>query len=225
MTGGSGSIPTPLAGVLVRMREDLYRGRAEDVMTAVSQALNMGALPRDILSGGLIAGMDEVGKDFRDGKLYMPEVLVAARAMKAGLRVLEPLLAGAGAPSLGRVVLGTVAGDIHDIGKNLVAIMMEGAGFEVVDLGIDRSAEDFLAAVKEARPHILGMSALLTTTMPAMGQVVEALKAEGLRDSVVVLVGGAPLTPAFAQAIGADAYCRDAAVAVETAKRFLKGRR
>jgi corrinoid protein of di/trimethylamine methyltransferase len=224
MTGEGGSISTPLEDLLIRMREDLYRGRDGDVAAAVTQALSMGTSPREVLSGGLLGGMDAVGRDFRDGKLYMPEVLVAARAMKAGLRVLEPLLAGAGAPSLGRVVLGTVEGDIHDIGKNLVAIMMEGAGFEVVDLGIDRSTDDFLAAVKEARPQILGMSALLTTTMPAMGKVVEALKAEGLRDDVVVLVGGAPLTPAFAQAIGADAYCRDAAVAVETAKSLLKGR-
>jgi len=224
MTGEDGSISTPLADLLIRMREDLYRGRAGDVATAVCRALEMGTPPRDVLSRGLIAAMDEVGRDFRDGKLYMPEVLVAARAMKAGLRVLEPLLAGTEAPSLGRVVLGTVAGDIHDIGKNLVAIMMEGAGFEVVDLGIDRSTEDFLAAVREARPQVLGMSALLTTTMPAMGKVVEALKAEGLRDDLVVLVGGAPLTPAFAQAIGADAYCRDAAVAVETVKSLLKGR-
>ena len=222
MTDGNGAAPSPLQDLLLRMRDDLYRGRQEGVAEGVSEALRLGGDPQEVLSGGLIAAMDVVGRDFRDGKLYMPEVLVAARAMKAGLRILEPLLAGGGGATSGRVVLGTVSGDIHDIGKNLVAIMMEGAGFEVVDLGIDRSAEDFIAAVKEARPRILGMSALLTTTMPAMGKVVEALRAEGLREELVVLVGGAPLTPAFAQAIGADAYCRDAAVAVETAKALLR---
>jgi corrinoid protein of di/trimethylamine methyltransferase len=224
MTSGSDASHMALQELLGQMREDLYRGRDGKVAEVVSRALSQGMAPGGILSDGLIAGMDEVGKDFRDGKLYMPEVLVAARAMKAGLRVLEPHLAGSGAATLGRVVLGTVAGDIHDIGKNLVAIMMEGAGFEVLDLGIDRSTEDFVAAVRETRPHILGMSALLTTTMPAMGKVVEALRTEGLREGLVVLMGGAPLTPAFAQAMGADAYCRDAAVAVDTAKALLRGR-
>jgi 5-methyltetrahydrofolate--homocysteine methyltransferase len=194
------------------------------VTAGIAEALELGAAPREVLAGGLIAGMEVVGGDFRDGKLYVPEVLLAARAMKAGIRLLTPLLAGTGAPTLGRVVLGTVAGDIHDIGKNLVAVMLEGAGFEVVDLGTSRSTEDFLAAVREVHPRFLGMSALLTTTMPAMGQVVQALGTDGLRRDLEILVGGAPLTPAFARSIGADAYCRDAAVAVETARALLGAR-
>jgi 5-methyltetrahydrofolate--homocysteine methyltransferase len=159
--------------------------------------------------------------DFRDGILFVPEVLMAAKAMKAGMAILRPLLAETGAPRVGTMVIGTVKGDIHDIGKNLVGMMMEGAGFEVIDLGINNSAEKYLDAIREHQPDILGMSALLTTTMPYMRVVIQALKDEGIRQEIIVLVGGAPLNEAFAEDIEADAYCRDAAVAVETAKKFM----
>jgi methylmalonyl-CoA mutase cobalamin-binding domain/chain len=174
-----------------------------------------------VLTKALVEGMRIVGVDFRDGILFVPEVLMAANAMKAGMSILRPLLVETGAPKLGKMVIGTVKGDIHDIGKNLVAMMMEGAGFEVVDLGINTSVETFLDALESHRPDILGMSALLTTTMPYMKTVIEALKAKGIRNDVIVLVGGAPVNEQFAEAIGADAYCRDASVAVETARRFL----
>jgi 5-methyltetrahydrofolate--homocysteine methyltransferase len=165
--------------------------------------------------------MDIVGVDFRDGILFVPEVLMAAKAMKAGMAILRPLLAETGAPQVGTMVIGTVKGDIHDIGKNLVAMMMEGAGFKVVNLGINNDADKFIAAIREHNPELLGMSALLTTTMPYMQVVIKALKEQGLRDQVIVLVGGAPLNAAFAEEIEADAYCRDAAVAVETAKKLI----
>jgi 5-methyltetrahydrofolate--homocysteine methyltransferase len=165
--------------------------------------------------------MDIVGVDFRDGILFVPEVLMAAKAMKAGMAILRPLLAETGAPQVGTMVIGTVKGDIHDIGKNLVAMMMEGAGFTVINLGINTDAEKFINAIHEHKPDILGMSALLTTTMPYMGVVINTLKEQGLRDQLIVLVGGAPLNEAFAEEIGADAYCRDAAIAVETAKKLL----
>ena len=166
-----------------------------------------------------------VGVDFRDGILFVPEVLLAANAMKGGMEILRPLLAETGAESVGKVVIGTVKGDIHDIGKNLVAMMLEGAGFEVIDLGINTDADAFLAALDEHKPDILGMSALLTTTMPYMKVVIDTLKEKGRRDDQIVLVGGAPLNEEFATAIGADAYCRDAAVAAETAKSFVLARR
>jgi 5-methyltetrahydrofolate--homocysteine methyltransferase len=181
--------------------------------------------PYDVLTQGLVAGMDIVGVDFRDGILFVPEVLMAAKAMKAGMAILRPLLAETGAPKVGTLVIGTVKGDIHDIGKNLVAMMMEGAGFEVFNLGINNSVEKFMAAIDEHQPDILGMSALLTTTMPYMKVVIEALKERGIRQDMIVLVGGAPLNEAFAEEIEADAYCRDAAVAVETAKKFMAIRR
>jgi 5-methyltetrahydrofolate--homocysteine methyltransferase len=169
--------------------------------------------------------MDVVGVDFRDGVLFVPEVLMAAKAMKAGMEILRPLLAETGAPQIGTMVIGTVKGDIHDIGKNLVAMMMEGAGFKVVNLGINTDVEKFLAAIHEHKPDILGMSALLTTTMPYMDVVIKTLKEQALRDKLIVLVGGAPLNAAFAEEIEADAYCRDAAVAVETAKQLVALRR
>jgi 5-methyltetrahydrofolate--homocysteine methyltransferase len=178
--------------------------------------------PYDILTKGLVAGMDVVGIDFRDGILFVPEVLMAAKAMKAGMKVLRPLLTETNAPKMGTMVIGTVKGDIHDIGKNLVAMMMEGAGFEVINIGINNAAEAFIEAIREHQADILGMSALLTTTMPYMRVVIDALKEEGLRDDIVVLVGGAPLNEAFAEDIQADAYCRDAAVAVDTAKKFMQ---
>ncbi len=207
--------------LLELMMDDLYDGYADEVVTEVQEALARGMTPYDVLTQGLVAGMDIVGADFRDGILFVPEVLMAAKAMKAGMAVLRPLLAETGAPKIGKMVIGTVKGDIHDIGKNLVGMMMEGAGFEVIDLGINNSAEKYLAAIEAHQPDILGMSALLTTTMPYMRVVIDALKEKGIRQNLIVLVGGAPLNAAFAEDIEADAYCRDAAVAVETAKKLM----
>lgn len=204
-----------------RIQDDLYDGLDEDVVAGVNELLQRGMTPYDVLTQALVGGMDIVGADFRDGILFVPEVLMAAKAMKAGMAILRPLLAETGAPKTGKMVIGTVKGDIHDIGKNLVAMMMEGAGFEVINLGINNSADNFLEAVREHQPDILGMSALLTTTMPYMRVVIKALKETGVRDSLIVMVGGAPLTGAFAEEIEADAYCRDAAVAVETAKKLI----
>ena len=207
------------------MKEDLYDGYAQEIEEEVRELLERGHLPYDILTNGLVAGMDIVGNDFRDGILFVPEVLMAAKAMKAGMAILRPLLAETGAEKIGTMVVGTVKGDIHDIGKNLTSMMMEGAGFEVIDLGVNNSVEKFLAAIDEHKPDIVGMSALLTTTMPYMRVVIEALKEAGIRKDLIVLVGGAPLNEAFAEAIEADAYCRDAAVAVETAKKLIQLRR
>jgi methylmalonyl-CoA mutase cobalamin-binding domain/chain len=211
--------------ILELMGEDLYDGLADEVEAEVHELLGRGMVPYDVLTSGLVAGMDIVGVDFRDGILFVPEVLMAAKAMKAGMAILRPLLAETGAPKIGKMVIGTVKGDIHDIGKNLVGMMMEGAGFEVIDLGINNSAEKYLAAIHEHQPDILGMSALLTTTMPYMRVVINALKEEGIRKDIIVMVGGAPLNEAFAEDIEADAYCRDAAIAVETAKKFMAIRR
>ncbi len=212
----------PIAEILELMGEDLYDGYAEEVVEEVNECLSRGMTPYDVLTNGLVAGMDVVGVDFRDGILFVPEVLMAARAMKAGMSILRPLLAETGAQKVGTMVIGTVKGDIHDIGKNLVSMMMEGAGFEVINLGINNDVESFLGAIEEHNPDILGMSALLTTTMPYMRVVINALKEKGIRNEIVVLVGGAPLNDAFAEDIEADAYCRDAAVAVETAKKFMQ---
>jgi 5-methyltetrahydrofolate--homocysteine methyltransferase len=203
------------------MHEDLYDGYADEIEEEVNEALSREIAPYEILTKGLVAGMDIVGIDFRDGILFVPEVLMAAKAMKAGMAILRPLLAETGAPSVGTMVIGTVKGDIHDIGKNLVGMMMEGAGFEVIDIGINNSVDDYFEAMKQHNPDILGMSALLTTTMPYMRVVIQALKDANIRQNVTVLVGGAPLNDAFAEDIEADAYCRDAAVAVETAKKFM----
>jgi 5-methyltetrahydrofolate--homocysteine methyltransferase len=207
--------------ILELIQDDLYDGLAEEVVASVKELLKRGMTPYDVLTKGLVAGMDVVGVDFRDGILFVPEVLMAAKAMKAGMDILRPLLAETGAPQIGTLVIGTVKGDIHDIGKNLVGMMMEGAGFNVVNLGINVDADTFIKAINEHQPIILGMSALLTTTMPYMGVVIEALKEQKLRDKLIVLVGGAPLNEAFAEEIGADAYCRDAAIAVETAKKLV----
>ena len=207
------------------MKEDLYDGYAQEIEEEVRELLERGHLPYDILTNGLVAGMDIVGNDFRDGILFVPEVLMAAKAMKAGMAILRPLLAETGAEKIGTMVVGTVKGDIHDIGKNLTSMMMEGAGFEVIDLGVNNSVEKFLAAIDEHKPDIVGMSALLTTTMPYMRVVIEALKEAGIRKDLIVLVGGAPLNEAFAEDIEADAYCRGAAVAVETAKKLIHLRR
>ena len=204
-----------------QMHDDLYDGLKEEIEEGTNILLERGWAPYDVLTQALVEGMRIVGVDFRDGILFVPEVLLSANAMKAGMSILRPLLAATGAPKQGKMVIGTVKGDIHDIGKNLVAMMMEGAGFEVFDLGINCDAEKYLKALDEHKADILGMSALLTTTMPYMKIVIETLVERGLRDDYVVLVGGAPLNEAFAKAVGADAYCRDAAVAVETAKSFM----
>jgi methylmalonyl-CoA mutase cobalamin-binding domain/chain len=204
-----------------QMHDDLYDGMADEIRDAVNILLGRGWTPYDILTKALVEGMRIVGIDFRDGILFVPEVLLAANAMKAGMGILKPLLVETGAPRLGKMVIGTVKGDIHDIGKNLVAMMMEGAGFEIVDLGINNPVEDYLAALEREDADILGMSALLTTTMPYMKVVIDTMKEKGLRDNYIVMVGGAPLNEEFGRAIGADAYCRDAAVAVETAKQLM----
>jgi methylmalonyl-CoA mutase cobalamin-binding domain/chain len=207
---------------LVRqMMDDLYDGMKDEIEEAVNILLERGWEPYRILTEALVAGMTIVGHDFRDGILFVPEVLLAANAMKGGMTILKPLLAETGAPKMGKMVIGTVKGDIHDIGKNLVSMMMEGAGFEVIDLGINNAVESYLEAMEREEPDILGMSALLTTTMPYMKVVIDTMKEKGIRDDYIVLVGGAPLNEEFSRAIGADAYCRDAAVAVETAKDFL----
>ncbi len=204
-----------------QMMDDLYDGLKEEIEESVHILLDRGWTPYDILTKALVAGMTIVGHDFRDGILFVPEVLLAANAMKGGMAILKPLLVETGAPRMGKMVIGTVKGDIHDIGKNLVAMMMEGAGFEVVDLGINNAVEAYLEALEREQADILGMSALLTTTMPYMKVVIDSLTAKGIRDDYIVLVGGAPLNEEFGRAIGADAYCRDAAVAVETAKSFV----
>ncbi|HHX89384.1 MAG TPA: cobalamin-binding protein [Paracoccus sp.] len=207
--------------LVAQMMDDLYDGLKEEIEEAVHILLERGWTPYDVLTRALVAGMTIVGHDFRDGILFVPEVLLAANAMKAGMFILKPLLVETGAPRMGKMVIGTVKGDIHDIGKNLVGMMMEGAGFEVVDLGINNPAEKYIAALEAEEADILGMSALLTTTMPYMKVVIDTLKEKGMRDDYIVLVGGAPLNEEFGRAIGADAYCRDAAVAVETAKQFV----
>ncbi len=204
-----------------QMHDDLYDGLKEEIEQGVNILLERGWAPYKVLTEALVEGMRIVGIDFRDGILFVPEVLLAANAMKGGMAILRPLLIATGAPRVGRMVIGTVKGDIHDIGKNLVGMMMEGAGFEVFDLGINNSVEKYLAAIEQHQPDILGMSALLTTTMPYMKVVIDTLKEKGMRDDYIVLVGGAPLNEEFAKAIGADAYCRDAAVAVETAKSYM----
>jgi 5-methyltetrahydrofolate--homocysteine methyltransferase len=209
----------------LQIQDDLYDGMKEEVAAGTREALERGYGPQEVLAQGLVAGMDIVGVDFRDGVLFVPEVLMSANAMKAGMEILRPLLAETGAPRIGTMVIGTVKGDIHDIGKNLVAMMMEGAGFEVVNLGINNDAQKFIDAIHAHQPDIIGMSALLTTTMPYMKVVIQALKDEGLREQVYVMVGGAPVTEAFAQAVGADAYGRDAAVAVEIAKAHMASKR
>ena len=211
--------------LIQQTHDDLYDGMAQEVEAEVHEFLRRGWTPYQALTRGLVGGMDIVGIDFRDGILFVPEVLMAAKAMKAGMAILRPLLAETGAQQIGTMVIGTVKGDIHDIGKNLVAMMMEGAGFKVVNLGINNDVDKFINAIKEHEPDIVGMSALLTTTMPYMEVVIKALKEQGLRDKVLVLVGGAPLNAAFAEEIEADAYCRDAAVAVDTAKKLIALRR
>jgi len=207
--------------ILQKIASSLYNGENEAVAELVKQALDQSMAAEEILRGGLIAGMDEVGKDFKAGELFVPEVLIAARAMHAGMGVLRPLLAEADVPSAGKYIIGTVKGDLHDIGKNLVKMMLEGAGFEMIDLGTDAEPADFVAAVREHQPHLVGMSALLTTTMVQMKSTIEALEEAGLRDSIKIMVGGAPVTAAFAEEIGADGYAPDAATAVDIARSLV----
>lgn len=207
-----------MADILQKIASNLYDGEDEAVDELVQKALDQGLAPGEILQGGLIAGMDEVGRDFMAGDLFVPEVLVAARAMHAGMGVLRPLLAESDTVSAGKFVIGTVKGDLHDIGKNLVKMMLEGAGFETIDLGTDVAPQAFVTAVREHKPKLVGMSALLTTTMVQMRTTVDALTEAGLRDTVKIMVGGAPVTDAFAKEIGADAFAPDAGSAVEAAR-------
>ena len=211
--------------LVLQMHDDLYDGLKEEVMEGTDILLARGWSAERVLGEALVVGMTVVGIDFRDGILFVPEVLLAANAMKGGMSILKPLLAETGAKPVGTMVIGTVKGDIHDIGKNLVAMMMEGAGFEVFDIGINNSVEEYLAALERHKPDILGMSALLTTTMPYMKVVIDALTEQKLREKYIVMVGGAPLNEEFGLAVGADAYCRDAADAATTAIRLVSERR
>ncbi len=207
--------------LVLQMHDDLYDGLKEEIEEGTNILLERGWEPYKVLTEALVGGMTIVGKDFRDGILFVPEVLLAANAMKAGMAILKPLLAETGAPTIGKMVIGTVKGDIHDIGQNLVTMMMEGAGFEVLNIGINNPVESYLEAMNDFKPDILGMSALLTTTMPYMKVVIDTMVEKGIRDDYIVLVGGAPLNEEFGKAIGADGYCRDAAVAVEMAKEMM----
>lgn len=211
--------------LVLQMHDDLYDGLLDEIVEGTEILLKRGWSAEKVLNDALVGGMTIVGIDFRDGILFVPEVLLAANAMKGGMAILKPLLAETGAKPVGKMVIGTVKGDIHDIGKNLVGMMMEGAGFEIIDLGINNPVENYLEALEEHRPDILGMSALLTTTMPYMKVVIDTLVEKGLRDDYIVMVGGAPLNEEFGEAIGADAYCRDAGVAVETALKLIADKR
>ena len=211
--------------LIEQVHDDLYNGLKEEVELATHIFLERGWSAEKTLNEALVEGMRIVGIDFRDGILFVPEVLLAANAMKGGMEILRPLLAETGVEPIGKIVIGTVKGDIHDIGKNLVSMMLEGAGFEVIDLGINNAVEKYLDALEKHKPDFLGMSALLTTTMPYMKVVIDTLKQKGLRDKYIVLVGGAPLNEEFGKAVGADAYCRDAGIAVETAKNLIAARR
>src|SRR5579872_6287128 len=208
-----------------QMHDDLYDGLKPEIEEGTRILLERGWPAEKVLNDALVEGMRIVGIDFRDGILFVPEVLLAANAMKGGMEILRPILAKSDVEPIGKIVIGTVKGDVHDIGKNLVGMMLEGAGFEVIDLGINNPVEKYLAALEEHRPDILGMSALLTTTMPYMKVVIDKMKETGIRNDFIVLVGGAPLNEEFGKAVGADAYCRDAAIAVETAKTLLAARR
>ncbi|MCC4118124.1 cobalamin-binding protein [Aromatoleum toluclasticum] len=211
--------------LIEQVHDDLYNGLRDEIVEATNILLSRGWSASRVLDEALVEGMRIVGVDFRDGILFVPEVLMAANAMKGGMEIIRPLLSETGAETVGKIVIGTVKGDIHDIGKNLVAMMMEGAGFEVIDIGINIPVETYIEELEKHKPDILGMSALLTTTMPYMKVVIDTLKEKGLRDDYIVLVGGAPLNEAFGKAVGADAYCRDAGVAVETAKALIQQRR
>jgi 5-methyltetrahydrofolate--homocysteine methyltransferase len=212
-----------MSDILKEITQKLYEGEEKEVSRLVQEGLSTGLSPSVLLEEGLIAGMDKVGKDFKSGELFVPEVLIAARSMQAGMNILRPMLVGSNVASFGKIVLGTVKGDLHDIGKNLVKMMLEGAGFEIIDLGNNIPPQVFVEAVRTHHPAIVGMSALLTTTMPQMKETILALKTAGLRDSVKVIVGGAPVTEEYALQIGADAYGSDAAVAVDKARSLVTG--
>ena len=207
--------------LIEQMHDDIYDGLAEEVAEGTQILLDRDWSATKVLEEALVGGMAIVGVDFRDGILFVPEVLMSANSMKAGMKLLKPILSASGAKPVGKVVVGTVKGDIHDIGKNLVGMMMEGAGFEVTDLGINIDADTYIETIIEKGATILGMSALLTTTMPYMKVVIDTMVERGIRDDYIVLVGGAPLNEEFGEAIGADAYCRDAATAVDVAKQLV----
>ena len=213
------------AELVEQMHDDLYDGLKEEIVDGTSILLDRGWSAERVLNEALVEGMGIVGADFRDGILFVPEVLLSANAMKGGMEILRPLLSETGVKPIGKMVIGTVKGDIHDIGKNLVAMMMEGAGFEVIDIGINQSVDDYFAALEEHRPDILGMSALLTTTMPYMKVVIDEMVSAGIREDYIVLVGGAPLNEEFGQAVGANAYCRDAAETAEVSPRLVREHR
>ncbi len=211
-----------MSTLLSDIGQHLYRGEAEAVVRLIRRGLETGMTPMKLINDGLIAGMDQVGRDFRDGIMFLPEVMVAARAMHAGMDILRPLLAESDLPNAGKVLLGTVKGDVHDIGKNLVSMLLQGAGFEVIDLGTDVTPERFVEAVAAEEPHVVGMSALLTTTMPAMQTTIKALAEAGLRDQVKVIIGGAPTSPEYAAQIGADAHGVDASAGVDLIRQWVK---
>ena len=204
-----------------QMHDDLYDGMKDEIEEGTTILLDRGWSAESVLNKSLVEGMRIVGVDFRDGILFVPEVLLAANAMKGGMEILRPLLSETGIKPIGKMVIGTVKGDIHDIGKNLVAMMMEGAGFEVINIGINNSVEDYFAALEQHQPDVLGMSALLTTTMPYMKVVIDEMVTQGIRDDYIVMVGGAPLNEEFGAAVGADAYCRDAAQAADTGPKLV----
>ena len=210
-----------MSDTLKQIAEDLYNGRRDEVAAGTQKALDEGISAADVLQKALILGMNDVGRDFKGGILYVPEVLIAARAMHASMDIINPLLAEADVPSAGKFMIGTVKGDLHDIGKNLVSMMMEGGGYEVIDIGTDIAPDKFVEHVKSGSPDLLGMSALLTTTMPAMKETIDALTAAGIRDSVKVMIGGAPVTQKYSDEIGADGYAADAASAVDIARELL----
>ena len=210
-----------MADTMQKIAESLYQGKIDAVAELVQDALDAGMAPSEVLNNALLMGMDKVGRDFKDGVLFVPEVIFAARSMQAGMDVLRPLLAESEMASAGKCVVGTVKGDLHDIGKNLVTMMLDGGGFEAIDLGIDLDPGIFVDAVREHKPDVVGMSALLTTTMIQMKATIEALEEAGLRDSVKIMIGGAPVTAAFAEQIGADAYAPDAATAVDMARNLV----
>ena len=210
-----------MSELLGKMAESLIAGKVEEVVDLTRQALDGGAAPQDILDQGLLAGMDIVGQRFKVADMFIPEVLRCAACMHGAMEILRPLLSETGAQEIGTFVIGTVKGDLHDIGKNLVGMMFEGAGFNVVDIGIDQDPQVFVDAVKEHKARLIGLSALLTTTMPKMGETINAIKEAGIRDQIKILVGGAPVTASFADEIGADGYASNAASAVEKGKELL----
>jgi len=212
-----------MSEVLVQISNTVIEGRLKDIAALTNSALASGLTAKDVLDKGLMPGMDVIGAEFKKGKKFVPEVLLSARTMQTSLDILKPLLAKAGDKMTGKAIIGTVKGDLHDIGKSLVGMMLEGSGFEVVDLGKDVSPEKFVEAVKKEKPDIVAMSALLTTTMRSMGHTITALKEAGLRDGLKIMIGGAPVTSDFARQIGADAYAANAPAAVELAKKFVVG--